>query len=154
MSRYIAITPAGVLRKGDKVRDSYNMEWTFQSVTHPRKLFVTAKDDPNGPDSWPNMASREYYANVLDAGIWDIEAQDWTFVPGWSKSDILRIQAKLLNSRDFATNPESTLTGTEMSAIQAFLEKWGDEGGPRETGMRRDLVNMLETIKGIDEVKS
>lgn len=98
MSRFIAITfPTKVLKKGDPLKSAFRPSedpWTFQSVTHPRKLFVTSKDDPNGPDSWPNMASREFYASVFNAGIWDIDAEEWTFRPSWHDdyiSDIERI---------------------------------------------------------------
>ena len=96
MSRLIAIThPTKVLKKGDSITSVFRPSegpWTFQSVTHPRKLFVTQKDDPNGPDSWPNMASREFYASVFDAGIWDIDAEEWTFRPEWAEEYISELE--------------------------------------------------------------
>lgn len=82
---------------GDKVGSFRQEEWTFQSVTHPRKVFVTDKDDPNGPDSYPNMASREFYASVFNLGIWDIQYKEWTFVPFWYKGDIDTVEHSLSN---------------------------------------------------------
>lgn len=72
------------LQKGDKVRDFRGKEWTFQGVTHPRKLYVTKKYDRNGDDFWPNMESREFFASVFDAGIWDNYYAEWSFEPNWS----------------------------------------------------------------------
>jgi hypothetical protein len=90
--RLLAISAINrVAKKGDILRDSRGSDWTFQSVTHPRKVYVTAKDDPNGPDSYPNMASREFYASVFDLGIWDIDAQEWTFEPSWDATDLTYI---------------------------------------------------------------
>lgn len=93
-----AVTQFGhILAKGDKLRSAHRTDeiWTFQSVTHPRKVFVTSKEDENGPDSYPNMNSREFYAGVLNVGIWDVQYQDWTFEPEWSEWNITRVQAKL-----------------------------------------------------------
>ena len=80
-----------ILKKGDVLRNHRNEEWTFQSVTHPRKVFVTSKDDPNGPDSWPNLASREFYAGVFHLGIWDISRKEWSWQPHWDNSDLTDI---------------------------------------------------------------
>lgn len=71
------------LQKGDSVTTFRSEDWTFQSVAHPRKIFVTQLEDPNGPKAWPNMASREFFASVLNAGIWDNEMEIWTFSPDW-----------------------------------------------------------------------
>lgn len=82
--RFVAVRESGeILRKGDILVSFRNEDWTFQSVTHPRKVFVTAKEDPNGPNGWPNMASQEFYPNVFNLGIWDTQAQDWSFSPNW-----------------------------------------------------------------------
>lgn len=75
------------LQKGDVVQSFRNEDWTFQSVTHPRKIFVTQLEDPNGPKAWPNMSSREFFASVLNAGIWDNEMEIWTFSPDWEHPD-------------------------------------------------------------------
>jgi hypothetical protein len=61
------------------IRHQHNAKWKFQSCTHPRKVHVTWKEDPNGPDYHPNMASREFYASVFDVSIWDDDAKEWTF---------------------------------------------------------------------------
>lgn len=71
------------LVKGDKVTDFRGMEWTFQSVTHPSKVFVTYMNDPEGPETYPNRESREFYASVLNLGIWDNDDQWWSFTPEW-----------------------------------------------------------------------
>ncbi len=71
------------LQKGDIVKTFRNARWTYQSTSHPRKIFVTYKYDPTGPDSWPNMESREFFASVLNAGIWDDFLKIWTFTPEW-----------------------------------------------------------------------
>lgn len=84
---FLAIRRDGsILAKGDILYNGRNDAWTFQSVTHPRKVFVTDKADPNGPDSWPNLSSREFYADVLNVGIWDTEYKDWSFFPSWPKT--------------------------------------------------------------------
>lgn len=44
--------------KGDTLTDFRNEEWTFQSCTHPRKVYVTFGD-----------AHREFYASVLNVEI-------------------------------------------------------------------------------------
>lgn len=93
LPRYVAVRSNGtILTKGDSVTSfNHNEDWTFQSVTHPRKVFVTAKDDPDGPDSYPNMASREFYASVFDMGIWDTTRKIWTFTPDWTDRDIFLV---------------------------------------------------------------
>lgn len=85
------------VEKGDKVDSFRQEEWTFQSVTHPRKVHVTDKNDPNGPDSHPNMASREFYANVFNLGIWDLQYKEWTSVPSWPERDIDTVEHNLRN---------------------------------------------------------
>lgn len=94
--RYLTIDANGkTLQKNDKLRDFRGDDWTYQSTTHPRKVFVTAKDDPNGPDSWPNMASREFYASVFNLGIWDTNAQEWSFEPDWPAQQINMVEDQL-----------------------------------------------------------
>lgn len=69
-----------IVAQGDTIRTvGDNQPWIFQSVTHPRKLYVIWDTDPNGEPFWPNRDSREFYANVFDLGIWDVEAEEWTF---------------------------------------------------------------------------
>lgn len=107
MPNYRAVNVSGdILQKGYILPGS-DENWTFQSVTHPRKVHVTAKDDPNGPDSWPNMASREYYANVFNLGIWDVDSKAWSFRPDWDESAIQDITAELLKS-DKSDNPDKS----------------------------------------------
>lgn len=94
---YQAITAnATILAKGNKVRDFRDLEWTFQSVTHPRKVYVTRKDDPNGPETYPNLHSREFYASVFNLGIWDTETQSWTFEPEWHPSITTMVQRTIM----------------------------------------------------------
>lgn len=63
-------------------------EWIFSSCTHPRKIYVGRLEDPNGPQTWPNKETREFYASVFDLGIYDVTDAEWTFVPNWRTSDI------------------------------------------------------------------
>lgn len=93
-----AVRSNGTFVQKDDILHSFRAEgWTFQSVTQTRKLWVTAKDDPNGPDSWPNMASREYYPEVFNLGIWDIQFKEWTFKPNWEISVIKTVEFNLTN---------------------------------------------------------
>lgn len=88
-SRYFAFRQDGsYLVKGDKVRDFRDEEYTFESVAHPRKVNISSKLDPNGDDYYPNKMSLQYYANVLNLGIWDAQDGIWTFLPDWDVSNI------------------------------------------------------------------
>lgn len=85
MSQYVAKRADGTtVHKGDVLHNGRGENWTFESVTHPRKVFVSFKNDPNGNDFYPNRESREYYATVFDLGIWDNFAEDWSFRPNWA----------------------------------------------------------------------
>lgn len=61
--------------------------WYFHGVYHPRKATVTYKEDPDGPDYWPNLTTRDFYASVLNLGIWDSKNKAWSFRPDWAKDD-------------------------------------------------------------------
>lgn len=91
--RFVAVTASGrILKKGDEIYTTrLNEVNTFTSVTHPRKVNSYTLDDPNGPKSWPNMSSNSYYASVFDLGIWDTQANEWSFRPEndmWGESSI------------------------------------------------------------------
>lgn len=74
--------------------------YTFQSVTHPRKV--------NTIDS--NGHTHTYYASVHNVGIWDVRFHEWTFRPSWDESDIERIENDLRNS-DNTGNTDNTDKG-------------------------------------------
>jgi hypothetical protein len=83
---YVAKRKDGsILTKGEEIRTFRDDQWIFQSVTHPRKIYVIWDEDPDGEPFWPNRSSMEFYANVFDLGIWDEERQEWTFKPGWAE---------------------------------------------------------------------
>lgn len=95
--RFVAVQQDGrILNKGDLIHATRtNDEWTYQSTTHPRKVYVTAMDDPNGPESWPNMASQEFYPRVFNLGIWDTKYSEWSDAPSWDISDIANATSAL-----------------------------------------------------------
>lgn len=90
--RFVAVRKDGsILAQGDEIRTSRDDQpWIFQSVTHPRKLYVTWDTDPNGPPYYPNRTSMEYYASVFDLGIWDTKYQEWSFPPHEDNPDVTR----------------------------------------------------------------
>ena len=57
-----------------------NEEVSFLSVTHPRKIYV---EFVTGHPGW----KQEFFASVINAGIWDIENEIWTFAPEWEHPD-------------------------------------------------------------------
>lgn len=99
-----------ILQKGDKL-PSKDVLWDFVSCTHPRKIYVEAFNDPNGPHSWPNRESCEYYANVFNLGIYDMNDAEWTFRPSWNTSDI---DAKLYE--EFESRYTDNLTDADVWA--------------------------------------
>lgn len=73
-----------VLKRGDTVTiapggNSAGEEWIFGGAYHPRKVYVYQMADPDGPQSWPNKSSMEYYASVLDVEISDPRTGEVTF---------------------------------------------------------------------------
>lgn len=76
------------VQEGDKVLSFRNEEWTFGGVSGPRKVWVTDKADPNGPNSYPNMSTREFYPSVFNLGIWDIQFKEWANEPSWPFGDV------------------------------------------------------------------
>lgn len=98
MPNYRAVNVSGEILKKGYILAGRDENWTFQSVTHPRKVHVTAKDDPNGPDSWPNMASREFYPNVFELGIWDVDSKAWSFQPSWDEKRTQEVADMMLKS--------------------------------------------------------
>lgn len=88
--KFLAVAKDGhILTQGEEIRTTRDNEsWIFQSVTHPRKLYVTWDSDPKGPPYYPNRASREFYASVFDMGIWDVDHQEWSFPPHFDNPDI------------------------------------------------------------------
>lgn len=98
MTRYIAVKQDGTVpNRGDILHTFRDARWTYQSTTHPRKVFVTSKSNPNGPDSWPNKTSMEFYASVFNLAIWDTRYNEWSFTPGWPDEDIAFAEDKLRN---------------------------------------------------------
>lgn len=87
------------VEKGETVSSGPESDdkWEFVSITHPRKINVMWKNDPNGSDSWPNVQSMSYYASVLNLGIWDVQFKEWTFRPDGDKKDIEVIEHNLRN---------------------------------------------------------
>lgn len=132
---YLAIreTTNRIVKRGDILLDSHGVEWTYQSTTHPRKVFVTTKDDQNGPNSWPNMANREFYASVFNLGIWDTERDEWSFSPDWDGTDI----ADILTKRHQDSQTDNAL-------IHAFSAKWNYDRSPQ---MFLDLVDLVKTVR-------
>jgi hypothetical protein len=77
-TRFYVITQNGhILQKGDPLTTHDKEYYVFESVTHPRKVYVTAMWDGQ-------VIHREYYANVLNVGIWDNQYNEWSFAPEWS----------------------------------------------------------------------
>lgn len=69
------------LHKGYQITSSRDEPWIYDNCVHPRKISVHWDEDPNGEPFWPNRSSREFYASVFNAGIWDVEREEWTFPP-------------------------------------------------------------------------
>lgn len=76
-----------ILEIGTIITSFRNEDWTYQGTFHPRKVYVNAKEDPNGDDFWPNMEQQEFYASVFNLGIKDDATGEWTFEPSWDLPD-------------------------------------------------------------------
>jgi hypothetical protein len=133
--RFLAVDKTGhILSKGAEIRTTRDNEpWIFQSVTHPRKLYVTWDNDPNGAPFYPNRANREFYASVFDLGIWDIELQEWSFNPNFDNPDIEdelrtfgkdRIGTAVLGETDILWNSDERLDLEDMYHLyQEYLSE-------------------------------
>lgn len=79
MKHYTVIREDGTEVTKGELLFTRDEAWQFVDCTHPRKIHVKQKEDPNGDDFWPNTRNQEFYANVFNVGIYDKETQEWTF---------------------------------------------------------------------------
>lgn len=66
------------LKKGDLLISFRGDEYTYVGTYHPRKVTVATKDG----------FTRDFYANVFEAGIFCDTTGYWTFTPDWPKTDM------------------------------------------------------------------
>lgn len=133
---YVAVAKNGIITQDSKIVSFRGETWNFDGVTHPRKLNVSTKDDPNGPDSYPNMNMGEYYPSVFDMGIWDVYTGSWSFSPGWDISDMTRT-VEMLRAR---FGDPTDLTIQTMRRIADIHDKWSVRNNPELFG---DLIKLV-----------